>query len=68
LAFVAAMGEFVASVVLYTPANRPVAIEIWNQLRGAYFARACGYGVLLVLVIALVLALARGTATEAAGR
>lgn len=55
LAFIAAMGEFVASVVLYTPANRPVAIEIWNQLRGAWFGRAAACGVLLIALVAALL-------------
>ncbi|MBI5831703.1 MAG: iron ABC transporter permease [Armatimonadetes bacterium] len=58
LAFIAAMGEFVASIVLYTPANRPVSIEIANQFRGSYFARGAAYGVILVVVTAAVLALA----------
>ena len=33
LAAVTAVGEFVASVVLYTHANRPISIEILAQLR-----------------------------------
>jgi len=57
LAFIAAMGEFVASIVLYTPINRPVSIEIANQMRGSYFARGAAYGVVLVVVTAAVLAL-----------
>ncbi|MBI2299162.1 MAG: iron ABC transporter permease [Armatimonadetes bacterium] len=56
LAWIAAMGEFVASVVLYTNANRPIAIEIWNQLRNAYFGRAAALGVILTVVVAVVLA------------
>jgi iron(III) transport system permease protein len=55
LAFIAAMGEFVASIVLATPANRPIAIQIWAELRDTYFARAAGYGVLLTAVTAALL-------------
>ena len=58
LAFIAAMGEFVASIVLYTSANRPVSIEIANQFRGSYYSRGAAYGVILVVVTAAVLALA----------
>ncbi len=58
LAFIAAVGEFVASIVLYTPANRPVSMEIFGQFRAAYFARGAAYGVALVLVTIAVLGLA----------
>jgi len=44
-------------VVLYTPENRPIAMEIWNQLRASYFSRAAGYGVVLCMVVGAVLAL-----------
>jgi iron(III) transport system permease protein len=54
LAFISAMGEFVASIVLYTPANRPIAIEIWQQMR-AYFELAAAYGVVLIVVVGVVL-------------
>src|SRR5690625_6013009 len=33
LAFVQAIGEFPTSVLLYTLSNRPISIEIMNQLR-----------------------------------
>lgn len=54
LALIAALGEYVASVVLASPANRPIAIEIWSQLRYS-FGRAAAYGVVLVVLIALLL-------------
>ncbi len=57
LAAVAAVGEFVASVVLYTHANRPISIEILGQLRAFAFGTAAAYSVLLiVLVLAITLA------------
>ena len=40
LAAVTAVGEFVASVVLYTHANRPISIEILAQLRALAFGTA----------------------------
>ena len=57
LAAVAAVGEFVASVVLYTHANRPISVEILAQVRSLSFGTAAAYSVLL---IALVLAMTVG--------
>ncbi len=59
LAMIAALGEFVASWVLYTPANRPLAIEIWNQVRNSYFGRSAAYGVVLVVAVSAMLVLAQ---------
>lgn len=56
LAAIAAVGEFVASVVLYTHANRPISIEILAQLRSLSFGTAAAYSVLLIgLVLAITL-------------
>lgn len=55
LAFIGAVGEYVASVVLSTYSNRPVAIEIANQMRASYFGRAAVCGVLLIAMIAVLL-------------
>ena len=43
LAAVTAVGEFVASVVLYTHANRPISIEILAQLRALAFGTAASW-------------------------
>lgn len=57
LAAVAAVGDFVASVVLYTYRNRPVSIEILSQLRALALGSAAAYSVLLIgLVLAVTLA------------
>lgn len=56
LAAVTAVGEFVASVVLYTHGNRPISIEILAQLRAYAFGTAAAYSVLLIaLVLAMTL-------------
>lgn len=56
LAAIAAVGEFVASVVLYTHDNRPISIEILAQLRNLSFGTAAAYSVLLIgLVLAITL-------------
>jgi iron(III) transport system permease protein len=56
LAFVTALGEFVASILLYTHRTRPIAIEILSQLRAFDFGTAAAYSVLLIVLIAIVFA------------
>ena len=51
LAAVAAVGEFVASVVLYTHANRPISVEILAQVRSLSFGTAAAYSVLLIALV-----------------
>ena len=56
LAFVTALGEFVASIVLYIPSNKPISVEIYSQLdRLSNFGTASAYGVLLIALISAVL-------------
>jgi iron(III) transport system permease protein len=57
LACVTAVGEFVASIVLYTHGNRPISIEILAQLRSYAFGTASAYSALLIGLV-LVMALA----------
>jgi iron(III) transport system permease protein len=54
LAFVTALGEFVASILLYTPRSRPISIEILAQLRAFDFGGAAALGVVLALLMAAV--------------
>jgi iron(III) transport system permease protein len=55
LAFVAALGDIVASIVLYTYETRPIAIEILSSLRLSETGVAAAFGVILMLVSAAVL-------------
>ncbi|WP_153461823.1 ABC transporter permease [Sediminibacillus terrae] len=55
LAFVQAVGEFPTSVLLYTLGNRPISIEIMNQLRMFNLGQAAAYGMIQVGLIAIVL-------------
>ncbi|HTI03804.1 MAG TPA: iron ABC transporter permease [Gemmatimonadales bacterium] len=55
LAFVAALGDLVASIVLYTYETRPVSIEILSSLRLSETGVAAAFGVVLMLVSAVVL-------------
>lgn len=59
LAAVTAVGEFVASVVLYTHSNRPISMEILAQLRALAFGTAAAYSVLLIVLVLLMALAAR---------
>jgi iron(III) transport system permease protein len=59
LAAVTAVGEFVASVVLYTHSNRPISMEILAQLRALAFGTAAAYSVLLIFLVLLMTLAAR---------
>ena len=60
LTFVAALGEFVSSIMLYVYGNRPISVEILAQLRLYEFGAAAAYSVLLMgLVGVSTLALRR---------
>jgi iron(III) transport system permease protein len=47
VAFLAAFGDFVVSIVLYTYETRPISIEILSSLRVGDLGVAAAYGVLL---------------------
>ncbi len=62
LAFVAALGDFVTSIVLYTYETRPIAIEILSALRLNEIGVAAAFGVILMVASALILGLGTGRA------
>src|SRR5437870_8998382 len=55
LAFVAALGDLVASIVLYTYETRPISIEILSSLRLDEVGVAAAFGVVVMIASALVL-------------
>ena len=55
LAFVAALGDFVTSILLYTYQTRPISIEINTALRVNEIGVAAAFGVVLMVVSAVVL-------------
>ena len=59
LTFVAALGEFVSSIMLYIVSNRPISVEIFSQLRIYNFGSAAAYSVFLMLLIGLATLLVR---------
>ncbi len=67
LSFVASLGEFVSSVLLYVYDNRPISIEILAQLRMFNFGSAAAYGTLLIGLIILTLIVSRRVLRAEAG-
>ncbi|WP_156821750.1 ABC transporter permease [Thermaerobacter subterraneus] len=55
LAFVEGIGEFVASILLYTPDNVPISVEIFRRMYSFEFGTATAYGVLQIVLILIVL-------------
>ncbi|NNE47034.1 MAG: iron ABC transporter permease [Rhodothermales bacterium] len=53
LTFVAALGEFVSSIMLYVYSNRPISVEILAQLRLFDFGSAAAYSVLLMIMVVI---------------
>jgi len=64
LAFVTALGEFVASILLYTHRTRPISLEILAQLRAFNFGAASAYAVLLIALMAAVFAYGQRAISE----
>jgi len=58
LAFVIALGEYVASVLVFLPTNRPISIAIASELRDFNLGTAAAYGVVLMLMIGSIMMVA----------
>jgi len=58
LAFVIGLGEYVASVLVFTPNNRPVSIAIASAMRDFNLGTAAAYGVILIAMIAIAMIVA----------
>ena len=57
LTMITLIGEFVASILLYTYTNRPIAVEILAQVRSYSFGQASAYCVVILLLILSVVGL-----------
>jgi iron(III) transport system permease protein len=55
LAFVTALGDFVVSIILETPFNRPISAQIFSSLRVNELGVAAAFGVVLMAVSAAAL-------------
>jgi iron(III) transport system permease protein len=53
LVFASSLGEFVATILLYTPSNLPIAIQINQEWRGSGIGSAFAYSVLLMLLVTI---------------
>ena len=58
LVMIAAIGEFVSSVMLYSYSSRPVSIAILEQIRIFNFGSAAAYSVVLLAVILVLISIA----------
>ena len=58
LAFTIGLGEYVASILLFVPRNRPISIAIAGEMRDFNLGTAAAYGVCLMLIIAVCLLVA----------
>lgn len=58
-AFVIALGEFVSSILLFTPSNRPLSVAIFSELRDFDLGSVAAYSILLAVLIGATLALAQ---------
>ncbi|MEX2570111.1 MAG: iron ABC transporter permease [Gemmatimonadota bacterium] len=67
LAFVTSLGEFVASILLYTHRTRPISMAILSELRAFDFGSAAAYGVFLIVLMALVFLFGYRRVSDGAG-
>jgi len=59
LAFVNSVGEFVASVLIYTKATQPMSVAINNELYAFNMGTAAAYGMLQVVLIFVIMLVSR---------
>jgi iron(III) transport system permease protein len=59
LAFVNGVGEFVATILLYTPQYRPLSIAINDELYYANYGTAASFGVIQVILVLIVVIVMR---------
>lgn len=58
LALTIGLGEYVASILLFVPKNRPISIQIASEMRDFNLGTAAANGVLLMAIIAVCLVVA----------
>ncbi len=57
LAFVSGVGEFVATILIYTPRYRPLSIAINDELYLANYGTAASFGVVQVVLVLVAIAI-----------
>lgn len=68
LAFVNGVGEFVASVLIYTRATTPISVAINNRMYTFDMGTAAAYGMLQVLLIFVVMLVSRRLESRGSGQ
>jgi iron(III) transport system permease protein len=58
LAFVIALGEYVASVLVFVPSNQPISIRIAAEMRDFNLGAAAAYGVILICMVTMAMLIA----------
>jgi len=64
LVFASSLGEFVATILLYTPSNLPIGIRINMEWRGSGVGSAFAYAVFLMIIVAGTFAFSRRVASR----
>ncbi len=64
LVFASSLGEFVATILLYTPSNLPIAIRINMEWRGSGVGSAFAYAVFLMIIVAGTFSLSQRVASR----
>ncbi|MCP4644637.1 MAG: iron ABC transporter permease [bacterium] len=59
LVFATSLGEFVASILLYTPDNMPIAMQIYMARSGSGIGTAFAYSVFLMMLVGATFVTAR---------
>lgn len=67
LALVQSIGEFVASILLYSTSTIPLSVAIFQKLYAFKFGTACAYGVLQIVLILTVLLISEKLSKGSAG-
>lgn len=67
LALVQSLGEFVASILIYSTSTIPLSVAIFQKLYAFKFGTACAYGVLQICLILTVLIISEKLSKGSAG-
>ncbi|WP_054768518.1 ABC transporter permease [Lysinibacillus parviboronicapiens] len=67
LALVQSLGEFVASILIYSSSTIPLSVAIFQKLYAFKFGTACAYGVLQICLILIVLIISEKLSKGSAG-
>jgi len=64
LVFATSLGEFVASILLWIPANIPISVQINSAWRGSGIGTAFAYSVFLMVLVAMTYVVSRRFASR----